>query len=180
MARGKYNKDYRLTEEFQANGRVRTGYEYIGEPWFFCADAKTVETEKKKSLALVLAAAAAFVAALVLYSGFMHVLWIALPFAVTVIPIFMMADLSISMQKWQPPMEHRHADKLNNAFPARSLFMAYLSAISLVGEIVYSCMTGFQLVTGDIVMIGCTAVIFWCALMLFRRRASLRAETKDT
>lgn len=180
MARGKYNRDYRLIEEFQANGRVRTGYEYIGEPWFFCAETEVVTKEKKKCLALVLVAGAAFVAALVPFSAFMHVLWIALPFAVTVIPIFMLGDLSVSMQGWKEPMEHRNADKLNNSFPARALFAAYLSAIALVGEIVYSCMNGFQLVTGDIVMIFCTAVIFWCALMLFKRRASLRAETRDT
>ena len=51
MAKGKYNRDYRLIEEFRENGRVRTGYEYIGDPWFFRLDEKTVAAEKKKAAA---------------------------------------------------------------------------------------------------------------------------------
>ena len=180
MAKGKYNRDYRLIEDFKENGRVRTGYEYIGDPWFFHLDGNTVEKEKKKSLVLILLAAAAFVIALIPYTNMMHKLWIALPFAVTAVPIFLMGDLIISFQKWKEPMEHRNADKLNNSFPARSLAMAYLSLISLAGEIVYLILNGGLKITGDGIMLGCTAVIFWCSLMLFRSRAVYRAETRDT
>lgn len=177
MAKGKYSRDYRLIEEFKENGRVRTGYEYIGDPWFFQFDTKTVETEKKKSLVFILVIAAAFIIALIPYSNMMHRLWIALPFVVTAIPIFMMGDLVISMQKWKDPMEHRNADKLNNSFPPRALAIAYLSVISLIAEIVFLVMNGLQC-TGDAVMPACTAVIFWSSLMLFRSREKFRAETK--
>lgn len=179
MAKGKYNRDYRLIEEFKENGRVRTDYEYIGDPWLFHFDEKTVEKEKKKAFVLTFLAAAAFILALVPFTNMMHKLWIALPYSVTAVPIFMMGDLVISMQKWHEPMEHRNADKLNNSFPARSLAIAYLSFVALIGEIVYLVMNGLT-VPGDTVMIVCTALILWCALMLFRSRAMFRAEVKDT
>ena len=54
MAKGKYNRDYRLIEEFRENGRVRTDYEYIGDPWFFRLDEKTVAKEQNFSLLFVL------------------------------------------------------------------------------------------------------------------------------
>ena len=178
MARGKYNKDYRLTEEFQANGRVRTGYEYIGNPWFFCADGETVAVNRKKALALVILCAGAFVVALVPFSLMMHTLWIALPFAFIALPIVMLGDLVIALQGFREPMEHRNADKLNNSYPARSLFMTYLSAIALAGEVIWLCLNGGFQTAGDAVMAGCTAALFCLALLLFRLRNFFRAEER--
>lgn len=178
MVKGKYNRDYRLIEEFRENGRVHTDYEYIGDPWFFRLDEEIVEKEKKTALSLALLDAAAFVAALIPYSGMMHRLWIALPFAVTVIPIFMMGDLMLSAQKWKNPMEHRNADKLNNSFPARALAIAYLSLAALAGEAVYLVQNGFA-IGGDKIVVICTAVMFWSALMLFRKRDCFKTEVKQ-
>ena len=175
MAKGKYSKDYRLVEEFRENGRVHTGFEYIGEPWFFCADEKTVAEEKKKALGLIILAAAAFVMALIPYSGMMHRLWIALPFGFSAIPLFLTGDLVFSMQKWTGPMENRNADKLNNSYPPRTLAVAYLSIVALIAEIVYLVRNGFA-VPGDRIVLICTAVMFWCALMLFKRRGHFKAE----
>lgn len=177
MAKGKYNRDYRLIEEFRTDGRVHTDYEYIGDPWFFRLDEKTVRKEMNFSLLLVLLAAAAFIVPLIPYTGMMHRLWIALPYVVSAIPIFMTGDLVLSMRKWKTPMEHRHADKLNNSFPARTLAIAYLSAVSLIAEIVYLVRYGLS-ITGDKIMIVCTAVMLWSALMLFRQREKYTAETK--
>lgn len=175
MAKGKYNRDYRLIEEFRENGRVHTDYEYIGDPWFFRLGEKTVGAEKNKALGLAVLAAAAFIAALIPYAGMMHKLWIALPFVFTAVPIFMTGDLVISMRKITEPMEHRYADKLNNSYPPRTLAIAYLSAVSLVAEIIYLIQNGFS-IPGDKVMTVCTAVILWSALMLFRMRDKFKAE----
>lgn len=177
MAKGKYNRDYRLIEEFRENGRVRTDYEYIGDPWFFRLDEKTVAKEQNFSLLFVLLAAAAFIIPLIPYTGMMHKLWIALPFVVSAVPIFMTGDLVVSMRKWRNPLEHRHADKLNNSFPARTLAIAYLSAVSLIAEIVYLVQNGLS-IPGDKIMTGCTAVLLWSALMLFRQREKYKAETR--
>ncbi len=179
MARGKYNRDYRLNEYFAENGRVRTDYEYIGPPCYFCADYSEVQKQMNRGLALTVLAAAAFVIGLIPYSGMMHRLWIALPYVVTAVPVFMMGDLMLSMRKWKEPMERRNAEKLNNSFPARSLAIAWFSLAALAGECVYLAMEGFAF-TGDSVMLVCTAAVFWSALMLFRMRASLRSDISGT
>ena len=64
MARNKYSRDYRLVEEFTSDGRVKTGYEYIGDAWTFKNDISGVEGEKKKALWLVTGASAAYVLSL--------------------------------------------------------------------------------------------------------------------
>lgn len=177
MQKGKYNRDYRLIEEFRADGRVHTDYEYIGDPWYFDLDESNVEKGKRKALCLVILSAASFVAALIPYSGMMHKLWIALPFVFTILPVFMTADLVLSMRKIKNPMEHRHADKLNNAFPARTFAMLCLSAVSLIAEIVYLFINGIQ-AAGDLVMILCTAMLLACGVLLFKMRKLFRTTVR--
>ena len=177
MAKNKYSRDYRLIEEFSERGRVRTDYEYIGNPWYYSADSNIVEEEKKKALRYVLFASAAFIAALIPYSGMMHKLWIALPFAFSALPLFMLGDLVFALQRFKAPMEHRHADKLNNSYPARALAVLYLAGIAFVGEVIYLILYGVT-VPGDTVMVLCTAVIGFCSAMLFRKRTVLKAEER--
>ncbi len=177
MAANKYSRDYRLLEHFDERGRVRTDYEYIGDPWIFCHSGPGIEAEKKKILGLSAAAAAAFLAALFPFSGMMRTLWIALPFIFTIIPIVMTIDLAIAMQRFPDLMEHRHADKLNNAYPARTLAILYLSAVSLIAEAVYLILYGVRN-TGDVLFPALTACIVLCGYLLFRKRNSVRAEVR--
>ncbi len=169
MARNKYSRDYRLVEEFTADGRVKTGYEYIGDAWTFKNDISTVEGEKKIVLCLVIVSCAAFVLALLPPTGMMHKLWIALPFAFTALPLFLSAELIIRLQKIKAPMEHRYADKLNNSYPPRALATLYLSVISLIAEVIYLEVIGMQK-GGDLIMTVCTAVMAICAFWLFKKR----------
>lgn len=178
MAKGKYNRDYRLIEEFPEKGRVRTGYEYIGDPWFLCSEEKVFQSDMKKALLFVIIAAAAFIIPLIPYTGMMHKLWIALPYVFTLLPLFMTGDLVVTMRSIKNPMEHRFADKLNNGYPPRTLAMCYLSGVALVSEIVYLVMNGLS-ITGDILMAICTAVLFICGVMLFKMRGSFRAEVRN-
>ncbi|MBE5997232.1 MAG: hypothetical protein E7240_07780 [Lachnospiraceae bacterium] len=175
MAKNKYSRDYRLIEEFNERGRVRTDYEYIGNPWHFLVDSSIVEEEKRKALRCVIFAGAAFIAALIPYSGMMHRLWIALPFAFMALPLFMTGDLVFALQQFKEPMEHRHADKMNNSYPARTLGLVYLAFIALLGETVYLILYGIT-VPGDAVMTFCTAVIAACGAVLFRKRKAFKAE----
>ena len=175
MAVNKYNKDYRLHEEFLANGKIRMRSEYIGSPYYFKCGADKVHTEKKRALLLILAAGAAFIAALIPYSEAMHRLWVALPFAFSVLPIFLTGDLVVSMQKWTEPMEHRQADKLNNKYPPVTLAVMYLEAVSLIADAVFLVMNGAH-TAGDFVLPACMAFILACGFLLFRKRTSFAAE----
>lgn len=177
MARGKYSRDYRLIEKFQADGRVKTDYEYIGNPWYYCEDSDAVRKGKRKVLVLTLLAAAAFISALFPYTGMMKRLWIALPFIFTAVPLFLTGELAFSMLTWHEPLEHRHADKLNNGYPPRTLIISILSFAALAGEIIYVFTDGI-FAAGDVVMLVCTAVIFLCGVFLFRMRNTFCAEER--
>ena len=181
MAVNKYNKDYRLVEDFRANGKVKVTYEYIGRPWYFSCGTETVGTDKKKALLLVLVAGAAFVASLIPFSQAMHRLWVALPYAFSVLPIFLTGDLTVSMQGWKEPLEHRQADKLNNRYPAVTLAMTYLAFVSLVADgifLIVNAVRGGSLTTGDVVLPCCMAVILTCGARLFRLRKRFAAAEK--
>ena len=89
----------------------------------------------------------------------------------------MTGDLLVTLQKIKAPMEHRHADKLNNSFPARTLAISYLSGVAFIAEIVYLVMNGLS-ITGDIVMLVCTAAVVWSGLMLFRMREKFKTEVR--
>ena len=178
MAKNKYSRDYRLLEEFRSDGRIKTGYEYIGDAWTFKNDSQQVEGEKKKALWLIIAAWAAFVIALLPATGMMHKLWIALPFIFTALPLFMALELILGLQKLKVPMERRHADKLNNSYPARTLAILYLSAVSFIAEAIY-LVTGGVRMAGDLIMTAGTAVVVLCAFWLFKKRGCFICVTES-
>ena len=178
MAKGKYTKDYRLIEEFREDGRVRTGYEYIGAPYYFEGDRDVLELEKRKALSLIVFACAAFIGSLILYTAFMHSLFVALPFAFNALPLFTSGELIFGMNKWKEPLEHRHADRINNSYPAQALAIMYLSGIALIGEAVLIIKNGIT-APGDAVMAFCTAVIFACGFALFRKRKVFRTAERS-
>ena len=178
MAKNKYGKDYRLIEEFTESGRVKTDYEYIGKPYGFVNSPDIVDPARRKALTLVLFAAAALIAGMVPYSGMMRHLWIALPYAFCVLPVFMLGDLVIAMQTMKEPLERRHADKVNNRYPALSLAVMYLTTIALIGAVISLIISRQKPVSGDIVFALCAAVTLICSAYLFRMRKLFCAEEK--
>ena len=176
MAKNKYSRDYRLIEDFRADGKIRTDYEYIGDKWVFKHDEAFVRGESRKALGLIIFAAAGFITALIPATGMMHRLWIALPFGFTALPLFLALETILAVRRMKVPMEHRFADKANMNYPARTLALLYMSAVSGAAEIIYLIMNGVG-TAGDIVMTACTAVIIICAGLLFKRRKSFEAVT---
>ena len=119
MARNKYTADYRLVEHFDEKGRVKVSYEYIGEPYRFTEPEETVRREKKICLSAAIAGWILFLAALIPYSEAMHRLWIALPFAASAVPLFLLTELICVVFRAKEPLERRIHDQLENLYPAR-------------------------------------------------------------
>lgn len=175
MARNKYSKDYRLLEEFNEKGKVKTDYEYIGKPYGFEEDLSLVEPARKKALALILFTGAAVIAGMVPPSGMMKHLWIAFPYALSVLPVFMLGDLLIAVQTLKEPFERRHADKVNNRYPALSLAIMYLMAIAVIGSVIVLIREKSPS-SGDIVFCFCAAAALLLSGRLFGMRKLFRAR----
>ena len=177
MAINRYVKDYRIVEEFNARGRVKTSYEYIGEPYYFTADKKEVSAAKKKSIAACVAAWICFIAALIPVSVSMHTLYIAVPFAFAALPLGILTDLIASVFSLKEPLEHRQADRLNVRFPLLTLSIMVLDGMALLG-ILINLIRGIAPAAGDAVFIPCAAALWACGGFAFRQRAKLAAQSR--
>ena len=123
----------------------------------------------------VFAGGACFIAALLPRSGAMHSLAAALPFAFTALPLGILTDLAFSIRKMKPPLEHRHADVLNNRYPPVTLLVGLFPAFSLIAALI-GFLRGAEMMTGDIVFaigaLGLSAVGWFS----FSKRKLLMAE----
>ena len=175
MAKNRYAKDYRLTEHFEAGGKIRTTYEYIGEDWRFREEAEVVEKEKNKTLFRAAAGWLGFVAAMVPQSGAMHFLLIALPFAFCALPLASYTDFALAFRKMKEPLEHRHADRLNNRYPPVCLLWVVFSGSAGIGQAVRMA-AGGEILAGDIVFSLCTILLFLLGIRSFSAGKKIGAE----
>ncbi len=175
MARNRYVKDYRLLEHFGENGRVRTGYEYIGDPYRFCAGEAQARASLKKSLALCAGGWILWLLALTQNTQVMRSLFSSLSFAFAALPLGMLTSLLIGTLSAKGTLEHRHADKLNIRYPALTVILMLLLAAVLVWDAVL-LVRGAHQNTGDLIFAVCACLLLADAALLFRSRDGLRAE----
>ncbi len=175
MAKNRYAKDYRLTEHFEAGGKIRTTYEYIGEDWRFREEPAVVEKEKKKALLRAAAGWLGFVTAMVPQSGAMHFLLIALPFAFCALPLAAFTDSAFAFRRMKEPLEHRHADRLNNRYPPVCLLWILFSGSAGIGQAVRMA-SGGEILAGDIVFSLCTVFLFLLGIRSFSAGKKIGAE----
>ena len=169
MARNKYLKDYRLLESVDEKGRIRTDYEYIGDPWRYAGGAEAAMAGKKRAALGCLIGWAAFVGALLPNSAGMHTLFVSMPFVFTALALGLLTETVLSAMPKSEPFQHRQADKLQNRYPPAALVTALLPMISLAGELV-NLLRGLSLNGGDAVFCLCAAVCAGCGLYAFSLR----------
>lgn len=172
MAKNRYIKDYRIVETVNERGRIRSDYEYIGQPYYFAAKADRIRRAKKSLTALCVLAWIAWICAMLPDNTAMRTWYVSFPFAFAAIPLAMMGDLVFSLLRVREPMERRDADRLENRWPPRCLAAAILSGLALLGEAV-NLMRGLPMKGGDGIFTLCALVILVCAVLCFRERKAL-------
>ena len=172
MAKNRYIKDYRIVETVNERGRIRSDYEYIGQPYYFVAKAETISRVKKTLAALCVLAWIAWICAMLPDNTAMRTWYVSFPFAFAAIPLFLMADLALPLLRLRQPMEHRTADKLENRWPPRCLAAAILSGLALLGEAV-NLMRGLPMKGGDGIFTLCALLVLLCSALCFRERKTL-------
>ena len=184
MAKNPYGRDYRLVESFSEKGRVKTSYEYIGEPCFFRAGE---ETARKKAFQCTLLTAAAwicYIGAMFFESAAMHRLYVALPFAFCGVPLTLLTGHMMALRGMREPLERRHMDRMNNKFPPAAMFLTLFALFALAGEGIGLAVSAFsgnagQLFSGEIVfLIGCTGLVL-CGARLFMARTHFVIIRRD-
>ena len=179
MSRNRYVGDYRLVESIDQRGRIRTDYEYIGADYVFAAGGEAARGILTRALAACGMGWLAFLGALTPLSAATRAWWVALPFAFVALPLALMTGAAARALRAKEPLEHRHADQLENRCPACSFFVMLLSAVALIGEAVNGA-RGAELLTGDIVFAACAALLFgvgWHNHRLWKRVKCVASRT---
>ena len=134
MSRNRYVGDYRLVESIDGRGHIRTDYEYIGAAYTYAEGAAAAARQLRWAMACCAVGWAAFAGAMIPVSAAMRTLYVSLPFAFAALPLGLMTGVLLGALRAREPLEHRHADRLENRGPACSFFVMLLSGISLAGE----------------------------------------------
>lgn len=177
MAVNRYVGDYRLVEEFDENGKVRTSYEYIGEQYFFVLPAEVVRGTKQRIYLLCVCSWAAWIGAFLPDAHLSRSLFAALPLAFCAFPLLLLSELCLTAMRAKEPLEHRMADKMGNRMPAYGLMLMILGFLALSGT-VYQALAAQERNTGDLLFGVCVLLFCVFSVLLFRVRTRLRAEPR--
>ena len=177
MARNRFGKDYRLIETFDQKGRVRTTYEYIGDSYVFCSEAETVGRVKRHAPVRCLCGWLFWIAALSLPSGAGRKLYAVLPLAFSAVPLVFLTEYAVTLRKLKEPLEHRHADMLENRYPTAAMFLSILAFFSFAGETA-GLLTGGGFSAGDALFLAGSAGLFFAGVLSLRARSQISVQKR--
>ncbi len=176
MSRNKYVKDYRLEQTISQKGRIKTGYSYIGLPYFFISDGESVARRKKTASAALVLSWLSFVAALIPRSAATKTAYVIIPFLLSAFALLSLTDTAFTAFPAREPLEHRHADKLGTKLPAASIIGAALTAGSLIAMAVAFFTGSLDPMTGDAVFAGCALIALLSEVYIFASRKQFRTR----
>lgn len=178
MARKKYIRDYRLVETVDERGRIRSDYEYIGEKYYYALGPETARREKGRVLAAVIAGWLAFAGALIPNAAGMRVVYVALPFVFSALPLGILTGTVLTALPAAEPLRHQQADMLENRYPPAALWAAVLPAVSLLGQAARLILGG-GLNGGDLVFVLGAALLTASGAYAFSRRDRFACRAGD-
>lgn len=169
MTVNKYVGDYRLVEDVDERGRIKTTTEYIGDDYFYLADAADVRRARIAVCVAVAVAWAAWVAALVPASSCMRHMQVSLPFAFGAVPLFMLSGVAFQIARRREPLERRHVDRIANRYPASCAIFGLLVALAFVAAIVSDAVGG-TFIPADAAFMACAATDVLMALLVYSKK----------
>ena len=179
MVARKYLGDYRLENRTDPRtGKIKTVPVYRG-PWFaFAADRDTVRRAKRLYTALSALSALLFLLVLFLNAPSGRAIYVMLPFAAMVFPIFFCLAGCQRLLTAREKVTREHADKIQTRFTNCAFMMALLSAISTAGHLLYWFRFGMRLL--DVLSLASAAAILAMAAVMFRKKDDLRMKQLES
>lgn len=166
MSRKRYVKDYRILETIDERGRVSTGTEYIGKHYSFVSGGAALRRDKGLALGSCAIAWLLLLGPLLPRSFAMQAIYVALPFVFCALPLGIATDILLTLCFAKEPLEHRHADKIGERYPAAILAALSLCGASLLGQLLRVILAG-GMVGGDWCFFICAPLLLADCLYLF-------------
>ena len=175
MRSKRYLKDYKLTPELTAKGRLSPVASYVGAYHRFTAEP--AELERAKRLYQILTAVAVLLLVLQLwYTDLMdrERRFLLLPMAFNIFPAFGTVMGVLRLRIAPPRMTQRQRDRICNRLPAFSLGFMVLAVLSFAATVAQLCLHGVILPT----TLYCADALALSVLtvFIFRLRRVLKTE----
>ena len=173
MISRKYLKDYRIDEQIEANGRVRSRAVYIGGDYVI---SPTVTAGRKRLIVWLCALSGlSYIGALIPVTQASRLIYVMLPFAFSALPVFLMTGAALSLVRTLEPMTHSKARRISNRLPPCSLMASILSGSAILGIIVSAAISMDSFVPGDIVFTVLSLILFASSAIIFIKCCRLKA-----
>lgn len=173
MKSKKFVKDYRLKDEFLANGKIKTKAEYVGDFYFFSSDKELLEKHKKAAKIFCVLTWVLFVCALIPLSSATKLTYVVVPFVLTAFPLIFLSDALLEFIRANQPLTRQKADKLINRLPICSFLMIIFcggSFVAFLVKLIISPEIFKNFVGGNIIFMLCQLLITFAALFIFKNR----------
>ena len=173
MRSSRYKNEYTTGYTTGKNGRRRPALVYTGEEWEFEAGRDSAKKTSRHIAACVVLGWAFFLGALAVNSTAMRTIYVSLPFAFSGLVLGLLTRCSIDLLWMEEVIQHMHADRINNSYPAECFFLMLLSGCSLIGEAAV-LIQGKGKIPGDIIFTACAAMLLLAGKSLFDKRTQIR------
>ena len=178
MASKKYLKDYTLTPEVTAKGRLRPVASYTGDYFRFTAYSGDVKAARLRYILLGVPAAV-LLFLLLYFSGIFdwNHRWLVLPIAFNLIPAFGVG-MGVGRFCTAPEkMTRKLRDKICDRIPPFSMFFMVFSFLSLAAAVAFLFLGGLSVSAGLYALD--TLILFVLSVLIFAQRKILVTETAE-
>jgi len=169
----KYLKDYRLEEQIDSNGRIKTKAVYTGGDYTITPGFP----KGKKTLILYhsVLSALSFIVAIIPVSQAARTIYIIMPFVFTALTIYIMTATAVSLYLCKEKMKREQAERISNRLPACSLVTMILTGAALTGQAITAAVSWEVFSAGDMIFSISALVIFVATAVIFIKCKSIRA-----
>ncbi len=168
MADRKYASDYRMEDQVDAQGRVRSVRVYRGS-WYRFSCGK--EEARRRGLRLLLCGVVLCLCLLPLLlsnTAISHTAYVLLPMAFVLIPVYHLVAVGWRMRTYEEKLTRQQKDLTQGRLHSSCIWLVVLAGVTLAGGLVYWLRQGLE--PGDSICIAGLAAAFGLSLYLMKRK----------
>ena len=177
MISKKYLKDYRLEEQINDNGRIRTKAVYIGGDYSISPKLSTAE--KRLILGFSALSGILFPAALLPVSQAARVMYIILPFVLAALPIFTMIPVVVTLLHKRGSMKREHAERIAGRLPACAFLTMIFTAAAFIGLIITAAVSWESFPAGDIIFAVLSFIVCAASAVILMKCRNMKAVIQE-
>lgn len=175
MSERRYASDYRLEDYVTPKGGMATRRIYQGVYYRFCQTEALVRGLGRKLCLLGLAVFACLLPMLFNNTQIGRTIYVLLPIAFTLIPIYHIAAVGVRLLRFRQPLTRQMRDLTDRRLRSASIWLTVMLGLDVLGCAVYWILRGLQ--RGEALCVVGIALAFVLSFFVLRLRGEARTES---